>query len=63
MRAYGWGLDGETLLDPSKNNNLGSQGEFGWAGAGGYIFFSDNSKRDDSNSDDTSVKCKSQIKK
>ena len=44
LRAYGWGLGCRTLLDPSKNNNLGSQGEFGWAGAAATYFLVDNSK-------------------
>ena len=41
LRAYGWGLGCRTLLDPSKNNNLGSQGEFGWAGAASTYFWVD----------------------
>ena len=44
LRAYGWGLGCRTLLDPSKNNNLGSPGEFGWAGAAATYFLVDNSK-------------------
>ena len=31
-------------MDPSKNNNLGSEGEFGWAGAASTYFLVDNSK-------------------
>ena len=44
LRAYGWGLGCRTLLDPSKNNNLGSPGEFGWAGAAATYFLVDNNK-------------------
>jgi CubicO group peptidase (beta-lactamase class C family) len=44
LQAYGWGLGCRTLLDPSKNNNLGSHGEFGWAGAAATYFLVDNSK-------------------
>ncbi len=45
LRAYGWGLGCRTLLDPSKNNNLGSPGEFGWAGAAATYFLVDNKKK------------------
>ena len=45
LRAYGWGLGCRTLLDPSKNNNLGSPGEFGWAGAASTYFLVDNDKK------------------
>ena len=44
LEAYGWGLGCRTLLDPSKQNNLGSFGEFGWAGAASTYFLVDNSK-------------------
>ena len=44
LQAYGWGLGCRTLMDPSKNNNLGSAGEFGWAGAASTYFLVDNSK-------------------
>ena len=44
LQAYGWGLGCRTLLDPKKNNNLGSPGEFGWAGAAATYFLVDNSK-------------------
>ena len=44
LEAYGWGLGYRTLLDPSKQNNLGSVGEFGWAGAASTYFLVDNSK-------------------
>ena len=44
LEAYGWGLGCRTLLDPSKQNNLGSVGEFGWAGAASTYFLVDNKK-------------------
>ena len=44
LQAYGWGLGCRTLMDPSKNNHLGSAGEFGWAGAASTYFLVDNSK-------------------
>ncbi len=44
LEAYGWGLGCRTLMDLSKNNNLGSLGEFGWAGAASTYFLVDNSK-------------------
>ena len=44
LQAYGWGYGCRTLLDPVKNNNLGSIGEFGWAGAAATYFLVDNSK-------------------
>tara|TARA_B100001250_G_scaffold408036_1_gene429760 strand:+ start:597 stop:1796 length:1200 start_codon:yes stop_codon:yes gene_type:complete len=44
LESYGWGLGCRTLLDPSKQNNLGSIGEFGWAGAASTYFLVDNSK-------------------
>ena len=44
LEAYGWGLGCRTLMDPSRNNNLGSVGEFGWAGAAATYFLVDNSK-------------------
>ena len=45
LKAYGWGLGFRTLMYPSKNNNLGSLGEFGWAGAASTYFLVDNSKQ------------------
>ena len=30
LEPYGWGLGFRTLIDPTKNNNLGSKGEFGF---------------------------------
>ena len=44
LESYGWGLGCRTLLDPSKQNNLGSIGEFGWAGAASTYFLVDNKK-------------------
>ena len=44
LKAYGWGLGCRTLMDPVKNNNLGTSGEFGWAGAASTYFLVDNSK-------------------
>ena len=45
LEAYGWGLGCRTLLNPSKQHNLGSVGEFGWAGAASTYFLVDNSKK------------------
>ena len=45
LEAYGWGLGCRTLLDPSKQHNLGSVGEFGWAGAASTYFLVDNCKK------------------
>ena len=44
LQSYGWGYGFRTLMDLSKNNNLGSLGEFGWAGAASTYFLVDNSK-------------------
>ncbi len=44
LKAYGWGYGCRTLMSLSKNNNLGSIGEFGWAGAASTYFLVDNSK-------------------
>ena len=44
LAAYGWGYGCRTLMDLSKNNNLGTLGEFGWAGAASTYFLVDNSK-------------------
>ncbi len=44
LEAYGWGYGFRTLMDLSKNNYLGSLGEFGWAGAASTYFLVDNSK-------------------
>ena len=44
LEAYGWGLGCRTLLDPSKQGNYGSIGEFGWAGAASTFFLVDNNK-------------------
>ena len=45
LEAYGWGLGFRTLLDPVKNNNLGTKGEFGWAGAASTYFLVDDHKK------------------
>ena len=44
LDPYGWGLGFRTLIDPTKNNNLGSKGEFGWAGAAATYFLVDSKK-------------------
>ena len=44
LEPYGWGLGFRTLTDPTKNNNLGSKGEFGWAGAASTYFLVDSKK-------------------
>jgi len=44
LEPYGWGLGFRTLMDPIKNNNLGSKGEFGWAGAASTYFLADSKK-------------------
>ena len=44
LKPYGWGLGFRTLIDPLKNNNLGSKGEFGWAGAAATYFLIDSKK-------------------
>ena len=44
LEPYGWGLGFRTLIDPIKNNNLGSKGEFGWAGAASTYFLVDSKK-------------------
>jgi len=44
LEPYGWGLGFRTLIDPTKNNNLGSKGEFGWAGAAATYFLVDSKK-------------------
>tara|TARA_B100000029_G_scaffold87238_1_gene77325 strand:+ start:6106 stop:7293 length:1188 start_codon:yes stop_codon:yes gene_type:complete len=41
LDAYGWGLGFRTLVDRSKNSNLGSIGEFGWSGAAATYFLVD----------------------
>ena len=45
LEAYGWGFGFRTLMNPIKNNNLGSVGEFGWAGAASTYFLVDNEKK------------------
>ena len=44
LEPYGWGLGFRTLIDPLKNKNLGSKGEFGWAGAAATYFLIDSKK-------------------
>ena len=44
LEPYGWGLGFRTLINPTKNNNLGSKGEFGWAGAASTYFLVDSKK-------------------
>ena len=44
LEPYGWGLGFRTLIDPTKNNNLGSKGEVGWAGAAATYFLVDSKK-------------------
>ncbi len=44
LEGYGWGCGFRTLIDINKNNNLGSIGEFGWAGAASTYFLVDNKK-------------------
>ncbi len=45
LKAYGWGLGFRTLMNLKRNNNLGSIGEFGWAGAASTYFLVDNKKQ------------------
>ena len=45
LEAYGWGFGFRTLMNPIKNNNLGSIGELGWAGAASTYFLVDNEKK------------------
>ena len=45
LKAYGWGLGFRTLMNLKRNNNLGSIGEFGWAGAASTYFLVDNTKQ------------------
>ena len=41
LNAYGWGLGFRILIDLNKANNIGSLGEFGWAGAASTYFLVD----------------------
>ena len=41
---YGWGLGFRVMIDKEKNDNLGSNGEFGWSGAAATYFLVDPSK-------------------
>ena len=38
---YGWGLGFRVMVNPSKNNSLGTVGEFGWSGAAATYFLVD----------------------
>ena len=44
LDPYGWGLGFRTLMDSTRNNNLGTKGEFGWAGAASTYFLVDPKK-------------------
>ena len=44
LEPYGWGLGFRTLMDSTRNNNLGTKGEFGWAGAASTYFLVDSKK-------------------
>ena len=41
LEPYGWGLGFRVLIDLNKANNIGSLGEFGWAGAASTYFLID----------------------
>ena len=41
LDSYGWGLGFRVLIDLNKANNIGSLGEFGWAGAASTYFLVD----------------------
>jgi len=41
LDPYGWGLGFRTLIDLNKANNIGTVGEFGWAGAAATYFLVD----------------------
>ena len=41
LDPYGWGLGFRTLIDLNKANDIGSFGEFGWAGAAATYFLVD----------------------
>ena len=41
LDPYGWGLGFRTLIDLNKANNIGTIGEFGWAGAAATYFLVD----------------------
>ena len=41
LDPYGWGLGFRILIDLNKSNNIGSLGEFGWAGAASTYFLVD----------------------
>ena len=44
LEPYGWGMGFRTLLEPDKNKNLGSYGEFGWSGYAATYFLVDDKK-------------------
>ena len=44
LRPYGWGLGFRSLMSVEKNENFGSIGEFGWAGAANTYFIVDPKK-------------------
>ena len=44
LDPYGWGLGFRVLIDLNKANNIGSHGEFGWAGAASTYFLVDPKK-------------------
>ncbi len=41
MKGYGYGLGFGVLLDPAANANLGTPGEYTWAGSGSTYFWVD----------------------
>ena len=41
LESYGWGLGFRVLINLNKANNIGSLGEFGWAGAASTYFLVD----------------------
>ena len=44
LEPYGWGMGFRTLMEPEKNKNLGSYGEFGWSGYAATYFLVDDKK-------------------
>ena len=45
LEPYGWGMGFRTLMEPEKNKNLGSYGEFGWSGYAATYFLVDDKKK------------------
>jgi CubicO group peptidase (beta-lactamase class C family) len=41
LEPYGWGLGFRVMMDVEKADNIGSVGEFGWAGAAATYFLVD----------------------